>query len=234
VNSETISRLRILEAQHRSDVDGGYALVASIREWANTLDPDSRNELRTILLKCVLNEDADMWGVALETLVHVGDDRVTEILFNGLGKKSTSDQWTRDVILALLRLGYAPVATVALELTRTRLFQNRQRNVLPVLAATCRVDREGCLAVASSYFASALTSPKDAEVHRGYISVIVSHFLDVDEGLLRELIQRTKTMNSNSATRLVGLFEEYLTRPYLVDRIGVARASALRQQIRSA
>ena len=224
----------MLEAQHRSDVDGGYALVASIREWANTLDPDSRNELQTILLKCVLNEDADMWGVALETLVHVGDDRITETLFNGLGRKSTSDQWPRDVFLALLRLGYAPVATQALEFAKTRLFQDRQTNVLPVLAAICKVDREGCLTVASSYFANALKSPESTEEHRGYIPAIVSNFLDVDEGLLRELIQRTKTMNRNSATRLVELLEEYLMRPYFIDEVGVVRASALRQQIRSA
>jgi hypothetical protein len=46
-----------LTADYRHVYDGGYALVRGIREWARTLDPESRQILWDRLFESVANQD---------------------------------------------------------------------------------------------------------------------------------------------------------------------------------
>jgi hypothetical protein len=55
--------------------------------------------------------------------------------------------------------------------------------------------------------------------------------LDVDERLLGQLVERTKTVNIDAAKLLAALLDEYFTRPWNVRELGEAKVAVLREQI---
>ena len=103
--------------------------------------------------------------------------------------------------------------------------------VLKLLAASCKVEPEECLALSSDYFGRVLRPEGAEERYRCIMPMFVRHFLDVDERLLTELVEHTKTVNIDAGKLLAALLDEYFTRPWNIRELGEARVAALREQI---
>jgi|GEM_PF-2360145 hypothetical protein len=231
--TDTLAKLRQIAFAHGTDCDGGYALVRGIRDWAATLDQVSKELLWIVLVDLVIQQDAALWGVALEVLVQENPRQAAEKLSCLLELRGRREEWTDQVVLALLRLRYRPAAARCIDHIQSALLVKR-RSILPLLAALCQVDRETCINLASLYFAQTLVSDRDSEEHRGYIPSFVRNFLEVDDGLLYALVERTKKIDTSSATRLVRMIESYLEQPFFIREIGEAAVARLRDKILAA
>ena len=113
---------------------------------------------------------------------------------------------------------------------RTALTDDR-RVVLPLLAALCRVDAEACLSLSATYFGRVFKSDDLAEKHRGYIPAFVRNFLEVNEPLLRQLVERTKMVDPSSSSKMAAMIDDCLARPGFAREIGESKVTALRQAI---
>lgn len=230
---ELADELEQLQIDYRHVYDGGYAEVRAIREWASRLDTGSREILWDILFEFVARQEPGKWAVALDTLVEEHPEKIAERFERLLSRGKLTQDGKRYVIFALLRLGYRPAAAKCLDYIKEALAAGRE-DVLSMLAASCRVDTEQCLALSSGFFGRALQSKESAERYEPIIPAFVGHFLDVDERLLGDLVKRTKAVNAGAAARLAGLIAEYVEKPFFVREVGVTKATALREQIHAA
>lgn len=228
--SEILQQLRKLDTAHRDDGDGGYALVRAIKDWATLLDPIGQENLWSVLIELVTQQDSTLWGVALEVLVQEHPSEAAAKLSYLVELSDREEEWKDQIVLALLRLGYRPSAAYCVSYIRTALADDR-RVVLPLLAALCRVDIEACLSLSASYLGRVFKSDELAEKHRGYIPAFVRNFLEVDERLLRQLIERTKMADPHSASKLTAMIDDCLARPVFTREIGEAKVTVLRQAI---
>jgi len=227
---EIADELLRLAADYRHDYDGGYAEVRGIRELASTLDPESRQFLWDRLLESVARQDPTMWGIAVAVLVEEHPDGFAEKLDDLLTRQNASEKWRDEIVFSLLSLGYRPSAAKYLTYIKEGLLTERD-GVLRLLAASCRVDPEGCLTLASNYFGRVLRARGSEDEYRSIVPTFVRHFMAVDEGLLRELVERTRTVNIHAAKLLAALLDEYFTRPWNVRELGEAKVAVLREQI---
>ncbi|HZV87008.1 MAG TPA: hypothetical protein VFF95_05635 [Candidatus Binatus sp.] len=227
---EIAGELMRLTADYRHVCDGGYALVRGIREWARTLDPESRQILWDRLFESVANQDPTVWGVAVEVLVEEHPDGIAERLDDLLTRQNASEEWRDEIVFSLLRLGYRPGAVKYMSHIKEGLLTGKD-GVLRLLAASCRIDPEECIALSSGFFGRALRAEGSEDEYRSIVPTFVRHFLDVDERFLGKLVERTKTVNIDAAKLLAALLDEYFTRPWNVRELGEVRAETLREQI---
>jgi len=230
--TEVLQHLRKLDTAHRDDGDGGYALVRAIKDWVPLLERGDQEILWDALIELVTREDPTLWGVALEVLVqeHPGDSATK--LSSLINLTERSEQWNDQIALALLRIGYKPSTAYCVSYIRTALTDDR-RVVLPLLAALCRVDVEACLSLSATYFGRVFKSDELAEKHRGYIPAFVRNFLEVDERLLRQLVERTREIDPSSSSKIAAMIDDCLARPVFTREIGESEVTALRQTILS-
>ena len=234
MQSEQIAdELLRLATDYRHVYDGGYALVLGIREWARTLDPESRRILWDRLIESVAKQEPQMWGMAAAVLVEEHPEGIAERLDDLLTGQNTSDEWKDELVFSLLCLGYRPAADKYFRYIKEAL-QNRRDGALRLLAASCRVDPKECLTMSSGFFGRVLRVEGSRDEYSSSMPTFVRHFLDVDERLLGKLVERTKTVNIEAARRLAALLDDYFSKPWNVREFGEAKVGALREQIRAA
>ena len=229
-----LQKLRELDIAHRDDGDGGYALVDTIKDWAETLDSGSRKSLWDVLLELISTQDPTLWGVSLEVLLRENPDKAATQLNHliNLNNNNRSTEWKDQVCLALLRLRHKASRGNCVNHIH-RALEDKRRNALPLLAALCQVDAEACLNLSATYFGNVLISDESVQKHRGYIPAFIRNFLEVDAHLLRRLVERTKAGNVSSGNKLAALIDEYLARPAFAHEIGQEKVTALRAEVRS-
>jgi len=227
---EIADELLRLAADYRRVYDGGYAEVRGIREWARTLDPESRQFLWDRLLETVAEQDPTIWGIAVAVLVEEHPDGVAERLDDLLNQHDGTEKWRDEIVFSLLCLGYRRGAAKYMAYIKQGLLTRRD-GVLRLLAASCRIDSEECLTLSSDYFGHALRPEVPEDEYRSIIPTFVSHFMAVDEGLLGELVERTNAINIGAGKLLAALLDEYFTRPWNVRELGEAKVAALREKI---
>jgi hypothetical protein len=225
-----LQHLRKLDTAHWNDGDGGCALVRAIKDWAALLEPRDRETLWSVLIDLVAQKDSTLWGAALEALVQEHPGEAATKLSYLVDLSGRSEEWTDQIILALLCLGYQPSAAYCVSYIRAAL-ENGRRAVLPLLAALCRVDVEACLSLSAAYFEGLFKSGDLAEKHRGYIPAFVRNFLEVDEGLLRELVERMKKVDPASSSKMAAMIDDCLAQPWFTREIGESKVTALRRAI---
>jgi hypothetical protein len=217
-------------AAYRDVYDGGYAEVRGIREWAKMLDAESRQFLWDRLLESVAKQESNVWGVAVAVLAQERPQGIAEKLDDLLTGQNASDEWRDEIVFSLLCLGYRPAAAKYFGHIKNAL-QNGREGALRLLAASCKVDTNECLALSSDYFGRVLRREQSHEEYRSVVPVFVRHFMDADQRLLSELVARTKSVNLDAAKRLAALFLEYLMKPWNVREFGEARVSGLKDEI---
>jgi hypothetical protein len=227
---EIADELLRLAADYRQVYDGGSALVRGIREWGRTLDPEARQILWDCLFESVANQGPIPWGIAVEVLVEERPDGIAERLDDLLTRQNASEEWRDEIVFSLLFLGHRSGAAKYMAHIKEGLLTGKN-GVLRLLAASCRVDPQECIALSSGFFGRVLRAEGSEEEYRSIVPTFVRHFLDVDERLLGELVERTKTVNIDAARLLAALLDEYLTRPWNVRELGETRVGALREQI---
>lgn len=226
----TVDQLRQLDISHRTDGDGGYEFVSSIRDYAKSIDNEDREILWDVLFRFVEKQDSTLWGVALEALVQENPPRIASRLNSLIDSTERVDEWKDQIALAVLRLSYKPAARKCLNYVRFAL-QKQHRAALPVLAALCHVDAEACIALAADYFGRAGKFNDFTERHQGYIPAFVRNLIEVDDRLLRTLVERTTSINSSAGKKLVEMLKIYLEKPFLVKDVGWKKIAALRDSI---
>lgn len=224
--------LRKLDALHREDSDGGYALLGDVLTYARTLSDNDKDILRRELLRLVDAQDRTMWGVALESLVQAWNSEISTELDSLLNLKQHTDEWDAQVLMALLRLQYHPIAKRAVAHISKRITVG-DRTVLPLLAALCKVDAVDCLKMTAPFLIS-LVNSRQIDKLSGYIPAIVNHFMDTDPSLFALLIRRIAEKDNDVCSQVAQLFCEYLDRPYVTDRLGEAQIKVLKQSIDAA
>lgn len=223
-------RLRQLDIDHRDDGDGGYGLVRAIRNFAQSLDMENRESFWDILFTLVEQQDATLWGVALEVLVQENLPEEGGRLSSLLGDDNRTDEWKDQIVLAVLRLSHLPSAPMCVSHIRGAL-QKGRRTALPILAALCHVDAEACITLAAEYFGRVADSDDFFEKHQGYIPAFVRNFLEVDERLFRRLLERINAINPAAGEQLVQMLEKCLARPFFIQEIGRKKIVTLRESI---
>ncbi len=224
---EIADELLRLTADYRHVYDGGYAEVRGIREWANTLDAESRLILWDRLLEAVASQEAGMWGVGVAVLVGEHPDGIAERLDHLLAHQSGPNEWKNEIMFSLLCLGYRPAPAKCFTYIEEGLLSGRDE-VLRLLAASCRVDPEKCLTLSSEYFGRVEVSKDE---YRSIIPTFVRHFMAVDERLLWGLVQRAKTINEEAGKLLAAFLDEYFTRTWNIRELGETRVDAVRERI---
>ena len=81
-----------LVADYRHVYDGGYAEVRGIREWARTLDSESRQFLWNRLFESVAMQESKLWGVAIAVLVQEHPDGIAKRLDDLLTHQKAPDE----------------------------------------------------------------------------------------------------------------------------------------------
>ncbi len=230
--NEISERLRTLDVLHREVGDGGYALLGEVLEYYRTLDTHNRNLLRSELLRLVAAQDSTLWGVALEALVQAWQSAISSDLASMLADEHHTGEWEGHVLLALLRLGYRPIAEKAASHIVRQLAMGDD-TVLPLLAALSRVDTDKCLYIAARFFVAQFNSGQRSEL-AGYIPAFVSHFLDVDTMLPARFVERLTAADNEAGRKMAELVREYIGRPYVRKRLGEELARSLENSISSA
>ena len=230
--NDVLEGLRALDEIHREDGDGGYALLAEVVKYARALSKEDRIKLSRELLHLVVSQDRTMWGVALEALVQEWNGEITSKLAGLLNNGQHSDEWDAHVLMALLRLQYQPIGLRA-NVHISRRVSARDLTVLPLLAALSNVDAQRCLDLSTPFLIDVISA---GQIDRlmGYISSVVSHFLDVNPHLPALLTERIAECDADIGFRIAELMCEYLERPYVATRLGQSQADLLKKEIRTA
>lgn len=220
-----VNKLRKLDELHWNDGDGGYGLVNSIVAYHQTLSEADRIELRDYLLCLVRDEDRTMRGAALESLVQLWGKDVAPSFASLLDNHSMTDDWVAQILLATLRLGYAPLKDKALSFIERNLTVEN-RTYLPWLAALSQVDAQQCIRLASSYFAISCRSGSLRNIE-GYVPAFVINFAEIDPTLLATLIASIAEEDDEAARETAKLFVSYLQQPFVAKQFGTTVANEL-------
>lgn len=221
---EAQARIREINNEHESDHDGGYALVDALKQAREDIDFESRGVFAEALGDLVRSKDQQLWAVALEALVQLGEGQEVVSLGEELALSPRDEKWKDNVVLALLRLGKGQFLDTILEHVRASL-ENPRTLTVPIVAALCRIDRDACLEISSTYFGNAYTSGRSRHVE-GFISAFVRNFVAVDEQLLSQLVQRVAIQRPEAGQWLSRLFSDYLSKPWMLQEIGSTRSAS--------
>lgn len=216
------------EKAHQGDRDGGYALVRDLLEVLGGVDEPGRRSARARLLAWVDARDPRMWGVALETLVQEGSADTPPALEARLRSGEHDGEWREQVLLALLRLRYAPARDLYAAHVEAGMREGRPF-VLRLLQHLYALDRERALALSARYFGEHLPGQEDEL--KGFAQGQLTALAELDESLVPELVRRTSAVRPLAGRRLARLFAGNLEMPWLRERIGADRAARLAEGI---
>lgn len=221
-----------LRQEHASDRDGGYALVAALKQTHESLDPQSAPLFVEILVDIVRVQEPEIAAVALETLVQMG---AIEAVASVAGEliRTIRDEGRKDyLVLGLLRLGQGQIAALIFEHIRSSLADPRPLTV-PIIAELCRSDRNAGLDISCEYFERALAGGQSDSVE-GSIAAFVRNFVAIDERLLPELVRMVRVRMPQTGQWLAKRVADYLSKPWMVEELGGERCASIRAKITAA
>lgn len=223
-----LSEIRRLDVQHRGDGDGGYALVDDIVAYSKTLADAERNLITEILIQLVNDQDPNLWGVALESLVRCVYPSTGPTLFHSVQQQGKNDEWYDQVFLALLRLRYEKSANKCVEYINKSL-SNKRREVIPILAALCHVQLDSYLKIASRFLVDNVNTYP--ELIERYTSAFMRNLAEESEEVLSALLKAVGTIDKNAEKKIANFFVEYLNKPWLASELGLDRVELLKKAI---
>ena len=152
-------------------------------------------------------------------------------------RSENSQEWNDNVVLALIRMRYQEGADFFMqyisEALASQVGDTRSLAVM-MLASFCHISKAGCIDLAALYYGMHLTSQKTASEHSWTTPAFTAHFAEIDDQLFGDVIGRTRNVNVEAAAWLKDLFEEYLRKPFVIHKFGVARVAHICDVIRSA
>lgn len=226
--AEILHHLLELEDAHRGDKDGGYALVADLFRLLSGQDEPGRRAVREQLLERVDCRDERLWGVALEALVEEGAGETASAL-EGMLRSGTHDgEWREHVIAALMRMRYAPALDLYVEHIEAGV-RDGSPAALSLLRHLYAFDRERALALSAGYLAEHL--PEEADDLGGLVQGQLVALAELDASLAPELVRRTSAIRPDAGRALARLMSGFLDMPWLRERLGVATATALQEDL---
>lgn len=211
-------KLRQLDEGHRDDGDGGYTLLNAVLTYESQLSPNESLVLRQKLLELIANCHETMWGVALEAVVQLWGRQVSDDLASLLGEQQVDDEWSAQLLLALLRLQHASIREQAIEFVKRRT-SYRDREVLPWLAALSHVDQCECTRLATGFFVAAYQNG-ELEKTQGYVPAFVRNFVEVDQTMILQLVRQIRETDPLAANETALLFLDYIRKPFFVKEFG--------------
>jgi hypothetical protein len=227
--TEVQELIRRLNGEHQDDHDGGYALVAALKDARDAVEPDEREFFTESLADLVKDKDPELWAVALEALVQLGESQAVASLGDEVTESTQDERWKDYVVLGLLRLGQGRFRDPILEHVGASM-ANPRPLTLPIIAALCRIDREACLEIASKYFADAHRRGNVRELE-GFVPAFVRNFVAVDDQLLAEFVRRLVTREPEVGRWLARSLSDYLAKPWIMQELGNERSKRLQGDV---
>jgi hypothetical protein len=203
-----------------------------VLEYARSLMGNDKDLLGRELVRLVGAKEGRIWSVALESLVQGWGSEISSQLASLLSREKHTDQWEAQILFALVRLRFHPIAKRAIAHISRRIAAG-DRTVIPLLAALCHVDTEACLDMEVPFIVGLINIGHIQQLS-GYIPAIVNHFLDADSNLVALLVCRIAARNHAVAIEFAGLISEYLDRQYVIARRGDDQVRMLKQQVADA
>ena len=229
---DLLEHVRWIVVEHRHDRDGGYDTIRAIQFFWHTLEPCRQLALKGVLLGGVVRRERNVWSLALEVLVQEHARDVAPELLSGVKAGHHDPEWRDDVVLAVLRLGYAGEVEYCRQYVEKRLVA-RPPGEVSLVAALVRISPGVGIDVASRYLAEAKHRHLKAGIEP-WAAIFVRHYLAVDERHLAELIHAMHRNDPEAAGWFAEALERYLAKPWMVRRLGSERVFALRSEITAA
>jgi hypothetical protein len=224
--------IRRLNDEHAGDHDGGYALVEALKRASEEVGPESRARFAAALADFVRVQDEQLWAVALEALVQLGESQEVASLGNEITTSTRDDKWKDYIALGLLRLGQRQFREPILEHVRASLGTPRHLTV-PIVAALSRIDRDTCLEISGKYFADAHSRGRSDDVE-GFVPAFVRNFVSVDEQLLSELVRTVVAREPEAGRWVARALSDYVSKPWMLQELGEERSARIRAEIAAA
>ena len=217
-----------LEDRHRNDNDGGYAFVDDVERLFNSLSAKEKQLLIDALLDLVDKQDANLWGVAIESVVRCQSASAGEYLFQLTKNKKRNYEWLDQIFLALVRLGYKDPSKEIVKYIENGLKSERNA-VIPILAALCRVHLVDYIRLASRFLIESIN--KNPKLVESYSSAFLRNIIEEDEKILHDLLESIVYEDKTAAKRISNIFEDYLDKPWVQNEFGSDNANLLKRQI---
>ena len=221
-----------LSEEHKSDHDGGYALVAALKHARDGLSAEGQPGFVEVLAEFVRVQEPELWAVALETLLQLGHTREVAELASELTQSIRDDGRKDYVVLGLLRLGLAQVEGPILEHIRASLERPRPLTV-PMITALNKIDRDICLDVAAAFFEGACVSER-ARAIEGAVPAFVRNFAVSGEQLLADLVRRVMLRKPEAGRWLARSIIAYLGKPWIIDDLGGELCASIKARVAAA
>jgi len=223
-----LQQIKQLKDRHRNDNDGGYAFVDNVERLFKSFSDKERQLLIDELIDLVDKQDANLWGVAIESIVRCNSSGVGESLFQLTKKKKRNYEWLDQIFLSLARLGYKDQSREIVEYIENGL--KRERNaVIPILAALCRIHMADYIRLASRFLIESIN--KNPGLVESYSSALLRNIIEEDEKILRDLLGHIVKKDKAAAKRIANIFEDYLDKPWIQNEFGADHANLLKRQI---
>ncbi len=210
---------------HTYDGDGGYALVDGILQFAHQID--DRRKLREYLIHLVAEEQAGLWGVALEALVQESSPETPAALEELLRSGRGTQLWNYQLTSALLRLGYDKAIDVYVPYIQYTLDQDRP--VCPLLVQLFGVAPDISIAMSAQFFAKHLLSEKRVSEAVSCVPTLIYHYTKKDEEGLLQLVEQTSSLSNEAGEKLKHLISSHLSKPWAASELGQERLAKLRR-----
>lgn len=227
----TKSQIALLIAQisqdHKHDKDGGYGLVFAILRLNGQMEDSDRAILQEYLLEKVDEETPGLWGVALEVLVQAGSLEAAASLEKMLRDGNRNREWTDQVVLYLLRMGYDRPLDIYLSNIQSNL--NMNRPVCASLAHLYKVAPDLSIRLSARFFAKQMSSESGAVMAQNCIAVFVYTYPERNEHALLELVEETSVINPKAGIRLRNDITNYLIQPWVSRDLGQEKVTRLQE-----
>ncbi|MCA9279241.1 MAG: hypothetical protein H6815_08065 [Phycisphaeraceae bacterium] len=222
------NQLLALERLHANDRDGGYGLAASLCDYRDSLDTESKGQWDHILIEWALDEAGDRWGIALEALARVKGGDVNAMLSKTLAECKGSKEWRSDITSTLLRRDVSD-ANVRSEVERE--VREKDPMGLPNVARLMVVDTK------TVDFAAQCLVDAILEEQQDYVSSYIPPFVwnawNSNPRIIIDLVACAKMKSTTAGDILRSLFLTHLAEDYFQRELGYASVSNVVAELRS-
>jgi uncharacterized membrane-anchored protein YjiN (DUF445 family) len=223
-----LQKINQLEAQHGNDKDGGYALVDDIERLFNSLSDEGKQLLINELVDLIDKQDANLWGVAIESIVRFQSAGTGEYLFQLTKNKKRKNEWLDQIFLALARLGYKNPSKEIVKYIEKGL-KNGRNAVIPILAALCHNHLDDYIRLTSRFLIDSIN--KNPKLVENFSSAFLRNIIEEDVKILRDLTEAIFYEDKTAAKMISNIFQDYLDKPWIQNEFGSDHVNLLKRQI---
>jgi len=229
---DSVAEIRRVEREHSKDHDGGYAAVAAIRELWHKLGPNGKESFKNTLVGLVLEREPAIWSLAWEALIQERIMDIGSTMLTALSVRESDVEWSDDIVMGLLRLGYRDGLEYLRAYVHSRLTQVGPF-ALPLTAALARISPEDSVQIAADYMVKAKQDNSLMRVEK-YTPAFVRHYVAVDDHLLQRLVTEIKRRDADLAKTIGANLTSQILKPWILDELGPERSESIRVGIASA